>query len=393
MDRRTVLTGTASAAALILAGPALAQSVQGVSDTEIVVGTHLDLSGPVAAGMTFIRNGMSMRLDELNEAGGIHGRKIKLIVEDNGYQPAQAVRATQKLVRQDKVFAIINVFGTGTALASFKGAIDAGAVFFAPWAASAPFHGAKSPLVFTTVPNYDLTTAIGLSWAIKEFKATKVGLIYQGDAFGELLMKGYKEALAAHGLTSAGEASYKPGDVDFSAQVARMRNAGAEVIQLATITRETIGVMAEVKKIGWTNVKVVAAVPGRTQIVARLGKEAVEGLYGIGVWNIHYPDTAPDPVKKWWDAYKKKFNGDPDENAMVAYSYTDWFVKGLQAAGRNLNAEAFAKAIQGVEHQDIFGNPKVKFTNNHIDPTVVWVEQLKGGRWSPASPRLTTIVK
>ncbi|MEO7404245.1 MAG: ABC transporter substrate-binding protein, partial [Burkholderiales bacterium] len=71
----------------------------GVTDTEIVLGSHLDLSGPVAAGMPMIRNGMQMRIDEANEAGGVNGRKLRLIVEDNASQPAQGVRAVQKLVR------------------------------------------------------------------------------------------------------------------------------------------------------------------------------------------------------------------------------------------------------------------------------------------------------
>lgn len=360
----------------------------GVTDTEILLGTHIDLSGPTAAGMPQIRNGMQMRLDEANEAGGVNGRKFKLIVEDNGLQPAQAVRAVQKLTRKDEVFAIINSFGSGPNAAAVKTAVEAGTVYFAPWGASAIIQGqaGKSPLVFTTVANYDRTTELGLAWAIRNWNAKKVGVIYQGDAFGELLRRGVKAAMDAASLTPVAEASYKPGDVDFSSQVARMRQAGAELVVIATVVRETIGVMAEVKKIGWNDVKVLTAQPGRTQIVALLGKDAVEGLYGIGSWNIPYADTAAPNVKAWVENFRKRFNTAPDENAMLAYSYTDWFVKGVQAAGRGLTADSFTKAMQGVSQEDFMTYQRASFKANHAEPQVVRIEQIQKGRWTAVSP-------
>ena len=109
ISRREALAGTL---ALATTGIAHAQS-QGVSGDEIVLGTHLDLSGPVAAGMPALRFGMQYRIDQANAAGGVNGRKIKLIVEDNGSQPQLAVRAVTKLVQQDRVFAIVNPFGSG----------------------------------------------------------------------------------------------------------------------------------------------------------------------------------------------------------------------------------------------------------------------------------------
>jgi ABC-type branched-subunit amino acid transport system substrate-binding protein len=358
----------------------------GVSDAEIVLGTHLDLSGPTAAGMPQIRNGMQMRIDEANESGGVHGRKLRLIVEDNALQPAQAVRAVQKLTRKDEVFAIINAFGSGANAASVKGIVESGTVLFAPWGASAIIQkvGGASPLVYTTVANYDHTTEVGLGWAIRTWGVKRVGVIYQGDQFGELLRAGMKRAMDAAGLQPVAEASYKPGDVDFSSQVARMRQADAELVVIATVVRETIGVMAEVKKLGW-NVRVLTAQPGRTQIVARLGKDAVEGLHGIASWPIPAPDASP-AVEKFVASFKKRFNADPDENAMLAYSYTDWFVKGLQAAGRNLSAESFGRAMAALPHEDFMTFQRSSFRANHMEPQVVRVERITGGRWTPLSP-------
>ena len=360
----------------------------GVTEGQIVIGTHLDLSGPVAAAMPPIRNGMQMRIDEANEAGGVNGRRLRLVVEDNAYQPGYAVRAVQKLTREDRVFAILNAFGSGPNAAAIKLAADAGTIYFAPWGASALFHlqSGKSPLVFTTIPNYDSTTATGLSWIIRNWNAKRIGVIYQDDAFGELLRRGVKAALDAAEMKPAAEVKYRPGTREFSSQVASVRQAGAEVVVLAAATREVIGIMAQVRNIGWTDARVLATLPGRTEFVARLGKSAVEGLYGIGAWHIVDPDSGDPRVKAWIESFRRRFATEPDENAALAYSYSDWFIQGLQAAGRNLTADSFTKAIQGLEHADFVGYVRTGFKNNHISPEAVRIEQVKNGHWVSVSP-------
>ncbi len=367
----------------------------GVTDTEIVVGSHIDLSGPVAAGMPMLRNAMQMRLDEANSAGGVNGRKFKLIIEDNGSQPQLAVRAVQKLIKSDDVFAILNPFGSGTNAATVKAATDAGVVVFAPWAASGIIQkiSGNSPLLFTTVQNYDSTTATGLSWAIKNWNAKKIGVIYQEGPFGDLVRAGMNNALKQANLTVAAEAAWKTGDIDFSSQVAKMKAANVDVILAGTIVRETVGVMAEVKKIGWKDVKVLTTLPGRSGIVALLGKDAVEGLYGIGGWQLHGADSANADAKKFIANYKQKFNTDPDENAANAYSYTDWFVKSVQAAGRGLTAETFSKAAQGVAHQDFTTYSKQNFVGNHVGPEFASIDQIKGGKWVQQVAPMTGLVK
>jgi branched-chain amino acid transport system substrate-binding protein len=103
--------------ASLSAGAAIAQT-QGVSKNEIVIGSMQDLSGPIVAFSKQFKNGMEMRVEELNAQGGIHGRKLRLIVEDHGYDPRKAVLGAQKLVQRDRIFAMIGTIGTPTALAS-----------------------------------------------------------------------------------------------------------------------------------------------------------------------------------------------------------------------------------------------------------------------------------
>src|SRR5258708_5056139 len=112
-----------TALALFAAAPALAQ--QGVSPTEIVVGTAQDLSGPIVSLSKPAVNGMRMRIDEANAAGGINGRKLRLVVEDHGYDPKRAVLAARKMVQQDKIFAALGSTGTPTAMAAMRIYLDA----------------------------------------------------------------------------------------------------------------------------------------------------------------------------------------------------------------------------------------------------------------------------
>ncbi len=368
---------------LISAGIACAASAAGVSDKEIVVGTHLDLSGPVAAGMPQIRNGMQMRFDEANEAGGVNGRKFRLIIEDNGSQPQMAVRAMDKLIRKDEIFAVVSPFGSGANAAVIKRAVDDGVVYFAPWGASNIFRkvSGDSRLLFTTTPNFDSTTYTGVKWMMDNFGSKKIGYIYQEGPLGEGVGAGVKRAMATKNLSYAAEAGYKAGDIDFSSQVARMKAADCDLIVLATITRETIGVMAEVKKLGWTNVKVLASNPGRTSIVLALGKDVVEGLYGIGTWKLYSAENAPAQVKTWMAAYKKRFNIDADENALLSYSYADIFIKGVQGVGRDLTADKLVKYLQTNTFEGwSFYAPEV-FKGNQLDPEYVEIDQVKGGLW------------
>ena len=124
--RRTGISVAAIAAGVVaLAMPAMAQTPaktkvtnQGISDTEIVIGTHQDLSGPIKGWGVSVANGMKFAVDEINMAGGVNGRKIKLVLEDSGYDPNKAVLATQKMIEKDKIFVNLGSMGSPTVLAN-----------------------------------------------------------------------------------------------------------------------------------------------------------------------------------------------------------------------------------------------------------------------------------
>src|SRR4029079_19111077 len=121
MSKSLRALGLAVSALALTQLPAAAQTKvtnEGISANEIVVGTHQDLSGPIKVWGVPVSNGMKMAVEEINAAGGINGRKIKMILEDNGYDPKKAVLASQKMVERDKIFAMIGPMGSPTVLAA-----------------------------------------------------------------------------------------------------------------------------------------------------------------------------------------------------------------------------------------------------------------------------------
>jgi len=386
----------AAFAAAFAAGSALAQQApQGVTATEILLGSHLDLTGPTAAGMEWLRTGMMMKVDEINEKGGIHGRKIRVIVEDNGFNPAKAVRAVEKLVGADKVFAVVNSFGTTPTIAAYGKAIEAGVPHLFPWSGvSGPFHKEKSPLSFTFVVNYDWGTAAGANWAIKTLKPTKIGVLYQDDPFGQLVLKGATDAAKANNTTIAATATFKPTEVDLSAQLASLKNAGVDLVVLGTIVRQTVTAFTGSRQAGW-NVNMITSIPGRNQTILAIAgstKANIDGLYGISQWRIHDKDSDLPAAKAWIAAYEAKYNKPATMEATVAYSVMEWTAMALEAAGKDLTVEKFTKALREMKYTDKFGNPPQSLAEgNHAQPQTVAVDQIKGGKWVKASDWITEI--
>ena len=139
MSKSLRALGLAVSALALTHLPAAAQTKvtnEGISANEIVIGTHQDLSGPIKVWGVPVSNGMKMAVEEINAAGGINGRKLKMILEDNGYDPKKAVLASQKMVERDKIFAMIGPMGSPTVLAAQDILFDAGVLQLFPLTAA-----------------------------------------------------------------------------------------------------------------------------------------------------------------------------------------------------------------------------------------------------------------
>ena len=384
------LAALTGAALMLGASAALAQiktTNQGISDTEIVVGTHEDLSGPIKGWGVPVANGMKMAAEEINATGGINGRKIRLVIEDSGYDPKRAVLATQKLIDRDQVFSMVGPMGSPTVLAAQDFVLDAGVTQLFPLTA-AEFTFKLDPakpqdrLKFSNLLPYVESTRAALKYMI-EWKHYKTPCImFQDDEYGKNVLDGFTQQLAAMKIKSGTETSYKRGASDFSAQVARMKADGCDLVVLGTVIRETIGAMTEARKIGWT-VDFLGAGPTNVIEVPVLGKDAVEGLYAAALFEIPYEDTAQGKVKEWLANYKKMFGIAANTQAIIGYNAIETFAFYASLAGRDLTGQNLLAALEsGKEFHDIFGSPAVKFSpTNHLASAETMVQQIQNGRW------------
>ena len=375
----------ALACTLAASGPALAQS-QGVSKDTITLGSIQDLSGPLAGFGKQIRMGMQLRVDEINEQGGINGRKLALKVEDSGYDPKRAVLAAQKLVNQDKIFAMVGHIGTAPNVAAFPVMFDKNVLSFFPVTAAREMYEPHHRLKYSFASTYYDQVRLAAPKLVKEKGAKKVCTIYQDDEFGLEVLRGAEAGLKTIGVELAEKTSFKRGATDFSSQVARMKAAGCDFVVLGTLIRETIGTIGESRKIGF-NPTFLGSAGAYTELIHKLGGKAMDGLYAAMTVQQPYLDEASQPIRFWANKYKTKFNEDPAVFSVYGYSLIDTFSKAAQKAGANLTTDSFIKAMDSMTLEpDMFGSPTMTFSaTKRLGNESSRLSQIQDGRWKVVS--------
>ncbi|MBN8508301.1 MAG: ABC transporter substrate-binding protein [Burkholderiales bacterium] len=372
---------TAAAAALaLLAGGAHAQ--QGVSKDEILVGTIQDLSGPVAAFGKAVRQGMLLRIDEINEQGGIHGRKLKLIAEDNGYDPKKAVLAAQKLVNQDKVFIVAGHIGTPMNNAAMPVQFEKNVVNFLPVTAAREMYEPFNRLKYSFAVTYYDQMRTWLPKLAKEKNAKKVCVHYQDDEFGLEVVRGAEAGLKTINMELAERTTYKRGATDFSSQVAKLKGAGCDLVVLGTIIRETLGTIGESRKTGFSPT-FLGSSAAYTELIHKLGGPAMNGLYASMTSQVPYLDEASQPLRFWATKYKTRFNDDPTVFSAYGYAIIDAFAKAASKAGPSLSTDSFIKAMDTMTFPpDIFGAPEMTFSaTKRLGSDSSRLSQIVDGKW------------
>ncbi len=379
-------TGIALAAGLLLAAPAATPAfadAQGVSPTEIVLGTHQDLSGPLTSWGVPVRNGLIMAFDEINAAGGVNGRQIRLVVEDTGYDPRRAVLATQKLINRDKVFAIIAALGSPTVIASMPLALRRGVPVLFPFTAADQTYDPYHPLKFASNIPYVHAMRIGTRHFIETAGVTRIGLLYQDDEFGLNVKRGAEQEAIAHGFEIVESTTYKRGATDFSSQIARLRAADVELVVLGTVVRETIGAMQSARSLGWDPI-FLCSQACYTPEVHDLGGDTVNGVYAVAQTPIPYPDDPNPKLREWTAAYQERFNLVANVQAVGAYTLARLFAEALERAGPEPTPENLAQALVDMEpwvDPDLGGVPVDFHEGDHLGSKSGFLAQIKDGRW------------
>ncbi|MDP3086391.1 MAG: ABC transporter substrate-binding protein [Rubrivivax sp.] len=374
-------------AALALAVPlAQAQAPQGVSKTEITIGSIQDLSGPIAGFGKQVRLGMMLRVDEANEQGGINGRKLKLQVEDSAYDPRKAVLAAQKLVNQDKIFAMVGHIGTAQNMAAMPVQFEKNVINFFPVTAAREMYDPFHKLKYSFAATYFDQMRIAAPRLVQEKKAKQACAMYQDDEFGLEVLRGAEAGLKTVGMEIVEKTSYKRGATDFSSQVARMKASDCDFVVLGTIIRETIGAIAESRKTGFSPT-FLGSSAAYTDLIHKLGGKAMDGLYATMTVQNPYLDESSQPIRFWANKYKTKFNEDPTVFSIYGYNAVDSFIRAAQKAGTNLTTDSFIKAMDTmVIPPDIFGSSELTFTKTkRLGSSATRLSQLQDARWKVTS--------
>ncbi len=377
---------TVVALALAASAPLALAQTQGVTKDEIVVGSLQDLSGPLAGFGKQLRAGLLLRAEELNEQGGVHGRKIRLVIEDDGYDPRKAVLGAQKLVNQDKIFAMVAHLGTAPNMAAMPIQFEKNVVNFFPITAARemyePFHRLKYAFAATYYDQVRHATPV----LVKEKGAKKVCTVYQDDEFGLEVLRGAEAGLKTIGMDFAEKTTYKRGATDFSSQVARMKAASCDFVVLGTVIRETIGVIGESRKTGF-DPTFLGSSAAYTELIHKLGGKAMDGLYATMTVQVPYLDDASQPLRFWANKYKTKFGDDPSVFSVYGYLALDSFIRAADKAGPNLTTDSFVKAMDTMSVPgDIFGSAPQSFgPKKRLGSNAARLSQIQNGRWKVIS--------
>lgn len=372
---------TLTTLALALAAP-LALATQGVTKDEIVIGSIQDLSGPLAGFGKQVRLGMMLRVDEANEMGGVNGRKLRLVVEDSAYDPRKAVLAAQKLVNQDKIFAMVAHIGTAQNMAAMPVQFEKNVFNFFPVTAARQMYDPFHRLKYSFAATYYDQMRVAAPMLYKEKGAKKACTIYQDDEFGLEVMRGAEDGLKTIGVELAEKTTFKRGATDFSSQVARMKAAGCDFVVLGTIIRETIGTIAESRKTGF-GPTFLGSSASYTDLIHKLGGKAMDGLYSAMTVQHPYLDDASQPIRFWANKYKTKFNEDPTVFSVYGYLAIENFIRAASKAGASLTTDSFIKAMDTmVVPPDFFGSAEMTFSpTKRLGSNASRLSKLEDSRW------------
>ncbi len=375
------LSMLAAAALLAATGSAGAQT-RGITKSEVTFGTHTDLSGVAATYGVSSSNAVKMRFDEINDSGGVHGRKLRLVVEDQGYQVPKAVQACNKLINRDKVFAFVAALGTPMNNACFKDQLAADVPNLFPLTAARSMFEPYHRLKFYNAATYVDQLRSAVNYFVKEKGKKAVCVMYQDTDAGKEFLDGAELQAKKLGIKLVETTAHKPTDQDFTAPITKLRQAGCDLIVMGTIVRDSIVPYITARKMGWNDVDFVGSAAAYDSVVG--AAQGMDGFHAMGLTEMPYADSTVPAVREFVERYKKKFNVDPNIGAVYGYVGADLTVAGLKNAGADLTLDSFIKGMEAIrDYHDIFNGPPVSFGPQiRQGANSSFLAVVKGGRWT-----------
>jgi branched-chain amino acid transport system substrate-binding protein len=335
---------------LALLGGAPVGAEDGVTDKEVLIGAGLDLTGAVANWGVNIKAGMEALFSRVNAAGGVHGRKIRLIAYDHVYQPPKAVTNAKRLAERDKVFVMMGHLGTPTTKA-VKDYLEERrvpnifpATLASLWTTSGKWHVGD-------LATYADQTGLIIDYLVKERKIRKIASFYQDDEYGlDGHLAGKARLRDQYDLAYVAEVDYKRADIDFSSQAAKLKESGADAVIVQAVYREPPRLAEQCHAIGY-NPLFIGPSPIVLAKTIELGGKHVEGLVGVEVYPL---PTDPGPFLDQYRADMAKYAPSLpiDTTNLYGYQKAALFVEAMRRAGRDLTRESVLKAIESIRDWD-----------------------------------------
>lgn len=366
---------------------AAADAVRGVTDTEIRLGGMHDLSGVFAAFSSPAVQVANDMFAEVNAQGGIHGRKIRYIVEDHAYQVPKATQAINKLVSRDEVFAMVMSLGTPHNLAAFPVMDRNNVPSILPLALSRQMEeeGDFSHR-FVFGPSYYEGVLKGVNWMTDEYGIEKICVMYIPSDFGEEVNQAINDAAAGKdSLTLAESTSHRPDESDFTGTLARLKDAGCQLVAVALPVRPIISVVATAKEMGWDDVKFVVSQAGFHSAVAAAPGGVTEGLYGVSPWQdiVSRMKDVPE-AKQWAEEYQAQYGSVPSGGAVLGRVGAMVTIEALRKAGPDLTTDSFLAAMESLDFNDPVTGVDIKMSaTNHRAGNDMILSKVIDGVWEP----------
>jgi len=355
--------------ALILTIPSIVaaqQKVRGVTDTEVTIGWNTPLSGPAALwGVTGL--GGKAWLDYINDQGGIHGRKINVILKDDGYNPARALANLQEM--KNEVFAVTALLGTAVVHACRDFFPENNMPLINAYGNTRMFEDYpkdKLRYIFVSYPDYQDEGEFLTKWAYKNLGSRKFAIFYQNDDYGKLGWLGMANGVGkVSGAETVAAVPYGITERALSAHALKLKESGADTILLYTSPVHGPLVLKEMAKVGYRP-KVLTSFPLGDPIMYKIAGEVWEGVYPAGpnLGGMPGVDPEADRIADILKKYNPKIAGKEYLGLFGAVS-SMYLVEGLKRAGRNLTPETMIRGMESIKNwQSEAGGARVTFGPN-----------------------------
>lgn len=346
---------TSVVAGMLLVGTVSAQDV-GVTADEILLGEVQPLSGPPALIGKAAAAGSKLAIAEINAAGGINGRKLRAIYEDDGYVPARSVTALKKLMETDKVFAITGTSGSSHMMAMMPTIA----------ASNIPtiVHMGPNPLVvtprrrnvFMIGPDYDRAAYVPLRHIATQLgkRDAKFAVLYQDDDFGKALREGYRQAVAEFGLNSVAEIPFKRGAKDFSSEVLRLKSVGATVLFNGALISEAAAVMAEARRLG-LDLTIVTSWANQLPTALKLAAPSGYNYLIADYYASNYDDAGKALMKLASQYLSSEELANFNRYTVSGYVGTKVLAEGIRRCGQKVTRECVIQSLNGLQGFSVGG--------------------------------------